>query len=73
MTPERWFLDVNSSNEILEKSKIISAKEKNRFVLNEQGRFRNQVMAVEDLEEELASRVNRTFEHYLKWVSINLS
>ena len=78
MTPERWFLGVSNTNDILEKSKNILAKEMNHYIfkMNYAGKklcptsFKAWLISDEDPEEALASRVNKTFEHHLKWASI---
>ena len=78
MTSERWFLGVNSSSDILEKSKNILAKEINHFIFKRNWAnealcpiaFKAWLMSDEEPEEALASRVNKVFDHHLKWSTI---
>ena len=80
MSMKRWFLGVSESLEVLEKCKNIIAKEANHFIfkMNFSGgklskvAFINWLNSDEEPEEALASRVNKTFEHHLKWSNIQL-
>ena len=80
MNEKRWFLGVSNTSEILEKSKNIIAKEANHYIfkMNWKGdklsveSFKNWLRSDEDPEEALASRVNKIFDHHLKWSNIQL-
>ena len=80
MSEKRWFLGVNNSLETYEKCKNIIAKEVNHYIfkMNWEGKqlsaeaFKNWLKSDEDPEEALASRINKTFEHHLKWSNIQL-
>ena len=80
MSDKRWFLGVSDTPEVLEKAKNIIAKEINHYIFktNYAGgqlsteAFKNWLKSDEDPEEALASRVNKTFDHHLKWSNIQL-
>ena len=80
MDAKRWFLGSLSSNDVLEKSKDIIAREANHFVfkMNWAGNelsttaFKNWLKSEEEPEEALAYRIRKTFDHYLKWSNIQL-
>ena len=75
MDPKRWFLGSSGTNDILEKSKNILAKEVNHYIfkmnwtdntINVEA-FKNWLRSDEEPEEALAQRVNKMFDHYQKW------
>ena len=80
MSNKRWFLGVSSTPEVLEKCKNIIAKEANHFIFktNYAGNrlsveaFKNWLKSDEEPEEALASRVNKVFDHHLKWSNLEL-
>ena len=80
MSKKRWFLGVSQTTEVLEKCKNIIAKEANHFIFktNYAGdkltvqAFKNWLKSDEEPEEALACRVNKTFDHHLKWSNIQL-
>ena len=80
MSDKRWFLGVSNTAEVLEKAKNIIAKEINHYIfkMNYAGEqlsteaFKNWLKSEEDPEEALASRLNRTFDHHVKWSNIQL-
>ena len=80
MSEKRWFLGVSNTQETLEKCKNIIAKEANHYIfkMNWEGvqlsteSFKNWLKSDEDPEEALAFRVNKTFDHYLKWSHLQL-
>ena len=80
MSDKRWFLGLSHSNEVLEKSKDIIAKEANHYIfkMNWAGKslsveaFKNWIKSEEEPEEALACRVNKIFDHHLKWSHIQL-
>ena len=80
MSKKRWFLGVSDTSEVLEKCKNIIAKEANHFIFkaNFAGdklsteAFKKWLKSDEDPEEALAFRVNKVFDHHLKWSNIQL-
>ena len=80
MSEKRWFLGVSNTSEILEKSKNILAKEANHYIFkkNWEGSelsliaFKKWLTSDEEPEEALAFRLNKVFEHHLKWSNIQL-
>ena len=80
MSKKRWFLGVSESSEVLEKSKNIIAKEANHYIFKtnfaggklSKVAFNNWLKSDEEPEEALASRVNKVFDHHLKWSNIQL-
>ena len=80
MTDKRWFLGASLSNEVLEKSKNIMAKEANHYIFksNVAGNqlsvdaFKAWLVSDEEPEEALAARINKVFDHHLKWSNIQL-
>ena len=80
MSKKRWYLGVSSSYEVLEKCKNIIAKEANHFIFKKNfageklstEAFKNWLKSDEEPEEALASRVNKVFDHHLKWSNIQL-
>ena len=80
MSDKRWFLGASNSAEVLEKAKNIIAKEINHYIfkMNYAGEqlsieaFKKWLKSDEDPEEALASRVNKTFDHHLKWSNLQL-
>ena len=75
MSEKRWFLGVSDTQETLEKCKNIIAKEANHYIfkMNWEGTklsveaFKNWLKSDEDPEEALALRINKIFDHHLKW------
>ena len=75
MDSKRWFLGVCSTNDTLELSKNIIAKEANHFIFKRNWAeqtlsveaFKNWLRSDEEPEEALAYRVNKIFDHHLKW------
>ena len=80
MNDSRWFLGASNTDEVLEKSKNIIAKEANHYIFkaNWAGNqlsveaFKNWLRSDEEPEEALAQRVNKMFDHYSKWSHIQL-
>ena len=80
MDKKRWFLGVSDTCETLEKCKNIIAKELNHFIfkMNWAGTgisvtaFKNWLRSDEEPEEALSFRVNKVFDHNLKWSHIQL-
>ena len=80
MSSKRWFLGVSETSEVLEKCKNIIAKEANHFIFkkNYAGEelsttaFKNWLKSDEEPEEALAYRVNKIFDHHLKWSNLQL-
>ena len=80
MDKKRWFLGVSDTCEVLEKSKNIIAKELNHYIfkMNWAGTdisvtaFKNWLRSDEEPEEALSFRVNKVFDHNLKWSHIQL-
>ena len=80
MGPKRWFLGVSNTNDLLEKSKNIIAKEINHFIfkMNWAGTditveaFKNWLRSDEEPEEALSYRLSKVFDHNLKWSYIQL-
>ena len=80
MTRKRWFLGVSETNDTLEQCKNIIAKEANHFIfkMNWAGSrlsldaFKSWLKSDEEPEEALALRINKVFDHYLKWSNIQL-
>ena len=75
MDKKRWFLGASATSDILEKSKNIIAKEANHFIFktNWAGNelsveaFKRWLQSDEEPEEALACRVNKLFDHQIKW------
>ena len=80
MTNKRWFLGVSNTFEVLEKCKNIIAKEANHYIfkMNYAGdklsveAFKKWLKSDEEPEEALAYRVNKIFDHHLKWSNLQL-
>ena len=80
MDVKRWFLGSSVTNDVLEKSKNIIAKEANHFIFKmnwadsniNTDAFKNWLRSDEEPEEALAQRVNKMFDHYQKWSHIQL-
>ena len=80
MDRKRWFLGASDTCEVLEKSKNIIAKELNHFIFKMNWAetdisvmaFKNWLRSDEEPEEALSFRVNKVFDHHLKWSHIQL-
>ena len=80
MDAKRWFLGTSITNEILEKSKNIIAKEANHFIFKMNwadkelsvDAFKNWLKSDEEPEEALAMTINKIFDHHLKWSQVQL-
>ena len=80
MDQKRWFLGCSDTNDLLEKSKNIIAKEANHFVFKKNWAgetlsveaFKRWLISEEEPEEALASRINKMFDHQSKWANIQL-
>ena len=80
MDKKRWFLGVSDTNDVLEKSKNIIAKESNHFIFKMNwantevsvAAFKNWLKSDEEPEEAFSLRINKVFDHHLKWSHIKL-
>ena len=80
MDVKRWFLGASITDDILEKSKNIIAKEANHYIFKMNwankdlsfDAFKNWLKSDEEPEEALAMRINKVFDHHLKWSQIQL-
>ena len=80
MDKKRWFLGVSNTNDTLEQCKNIIAKEVTHYIfkMNWAGEnlslvaFKNWLKSEEEPEEALAFRVNKIFDHHVKWSHIQV-
>ena len=80
MDKKRWFLGSSITNVILEKSKNIIAKEANHHIFKMNGAneqlsvdgFKRWLKSDEEPEEALSQRINKVFDHHIKWSHIQL-
>ena len=80
MSDKRWFLGVSNTAEVLEKAKNIIAKELNHYIFKMNWAdtdisvvaFKNWLKSDEEPEEALSFRVNKVFDHHLKWSQLQL-
>ena len=80
MGQKRWFLGVSITNDVLEKSKNIIAKEANHFIFKRNwaeadlsvGAFKGWLQSDEEPEEALSYRLNTVYDHNVKWSNIQL-
>ena len=78
MTKKRWFLGCSSTNNDLERAKDYIAKEINHYTFQANWAgdelspiaLKNRILAEEEIEEALASLMDKTFDFYVKWENL---